>query len=104
MALGIKITEREVGGEKVFIRTLNGGAHATRVLELLTRAAKEPHLIAQIGALLVVSCLCDAAGKPLYDDVDIVRDNAAISFLREFTEAALELSGLGDDAAEVKKN
>jgi len=104
MALGIKIEQRTVAGESVYIRSLNGGAMAARVIDLLQQVAGKPSLITEIGSLLVVCCLCDESGNRLQEDPETVAQNASIGFLSAFTEAALDVSGLGDDAKELAKN
>ncbi len=95
--LGMKLYEREVAGEKVFIRNLNGSAEAVRVIELSSRVSKESALMPEIGALLVVCCLTDKDGKQLYTDPAEVRRISSFNFLAEFATAALEVSGLTSD-------
>jgi hypothetical protein len=105
--LGRKVSEAmQVDGETVYIKSLNGGAIAVKIIEILTKLSKEPQLIAEAGALLVVACLCDEHGVRIYadDQVDYVREEASISFLAAFTEKALDFTGLADDADEVRKN
>lgn len=104
MALGSKLEARKVFGEEVFIRSLNGGKNAAKVIDLLQQVGAKPSLITEIGSILVVECLRDKDGARLYDDADKVREEASVGFLSEFTVAALEVSGLNDDAQEVAKN
>lgn len=104
MALGSKLVPKDIFGERVFIRTLNGGKNAAKVIELSQQAGAKPWLIPEIGALLVVECLRDESGNQLYTDPDKVREEAAVGFLVEFMTEALEISGMGDDAAELRKN
>ncbi len=104
MTRKLKVTEVTVAGETVHIRRLNGSAHAVRAVEMLDRLAAEPMLIVEVGALLAVCCLCDADGKPEYGDPEVVRQNEEILFLTDFAKAALEHSGLNDDASKLSKN
>jgi len=102
--LGLKLHEKVVAGESVFIRNLNGSAEAIRVIELTSKVGADPTLMSEIGALLVVCCLCDSAGKQLYTDPAEVRKLASFSFLAEFATAALEVSGLTDGEDTIKNS
>jgi hypothetical protein len=106
MALGKKVKKATVDGEDVYIRTLNGGKASARVIELMHKIGTEPQNILELGALMVCLCLCDENGKRVYSDdqIEEIREEASIGYLKEFTEKALEVSGLGDDAEEVRKN
>lgn len=104
MAFGVKVTQREIFGEKVHMRPMNGGKMAVRAMELSQKIKAEPWLIAEMGALMVCASMCDADGKLLHDDPDKVREDAPFGFLTEFATAAMEISGLGDDAKEVSGN
>jgi hypothetical protein len=104
MSLGVKISQRTVCGESVYIKTLTGGPKAIEIIDLMQRVSAQPSLLVELGALLVVECLCDESGAKQYTDQEWVRANAGIGFLKEFAIAALDVSGLGDDAEEVRKN
>jgi hypothetical protein len=101
--LGLKLQEKVIAGETVFIRNLNGSSEAIHAIELTGKVSGEPTLMAEIGALLVVCCLCDKEGNQLYNDAYEVRKLASFAFLSEFATAALELSGL-TGSEEVIKN
>ena len=77
---------------------------AVKAIELSQRLASESWLIAEVGALMVCCCLCDESGSLLYTDPDKVRQEAAFGFLTEFATAAMEVSGLKDDAESVLGN
>lgn len=102
--LGLKLHEKEVCGEHVYIRNLNGSAAAIRIIELTGKADGNPDVMAELGALLVVCCLCDSSGKQLYTDADSVRNSASFKFLSEFALAALEVTGLTDESDLVKNS
>ncbi len=102
--LGLKLHEKEVCGEKVYIRNLNGSPEAIRVIELSSKVASDSSLMPEIGALLVVCCLCDKDGKQLYTDVAEVRRAASFAFLAEFATVALEVSGLTESDEAITKN
>lgn len=104
MGFGVKVTERTIFGEKVFLRPMNGGKMAVRAMELSQKIKAEPWLIAEMGALMVCSSLCNEKGELLYSDPDKVREEAPFGFLTEFATAAMEVSGLGDDAEELAGN
>jgi len=106
MSLGKRVAEKEVFGEKVHIRTLSGGKMAAEIIDLLQQVEGKPSLIIDVGAMLVVACLCDQEGERLYkdDQLEEVKNEAAIGFLTEFVEAALDHSGLNDDADDLRKN
>lgn len=95
--LGLKLHEKVIAGEKVYIRNLNGSAEAVRVIELTSKVNGNPSLMSEIGALLVVCCLCDDKGNQIYNDVESVRKTASFAFLAEFATAALEVSGLTEN-------
>ena len=104
MSYGIKIVEKEVFGEKVRIRTLNGGAIAAQVIELLQQVGHKPGLLPEIGALLVVGCLVDAEGRQVFSDPNQARENTALGFLSAFVPVALQVSGFAEDAEAIGKN
>lgn len=97
--LGKKVIKVTVAGEECYIRPMNGGKIAARVIELMRNIASEPHTYLEMGALLVCVCLCDSEGKRLYgnDQVDEIREEASSDFLKEFIELALDISGLGEE-------
>lgn len=106
MSLGKKVVSATVCGEPCHIRTMNGGKQAAEAIELMQKIATQPHLIADLGALMVCICHCDESGRRTYSDeqIDYIKEEASIGYLKEFTEKALEVSGLGDDAEELAKN
>jgi len=114
---GIKLQEKTVCGETVYIQNLNGSPEAIRVIELFNDlqknsgikaeddlAGKRPDALCEIGALLMVCCLCDKDGNQLHTDPAIARRKASFTFLCEFAAAALSVSGLTDDPEDAVKN
>jgi hypothetical protein len=114
MALGQKVVEREVLGEKLHVRKMNGGKNSGRVIALLEQIKTEKaqsnlgalvgELLPELGARLVVGCICDAEGKALYADHEQVQEEATFEFLNAFIEVGLEVSGLGEEAATIQGN
>ena len=104
--LGKKIIAATIGDEACFIRSLNAGKSAVTVIELLQRVGNEPALFLELGAILVCLCHCDAQGARTYQDaqLDEIKEEASFAYLQEFTQKALEISGLGEDAEAVRKN
>jgi len=101
---GIKIEKRTVQGDEVYIRTMSGGENSAKVIELMQQAAGKPSVMLEIGALLVNSCLCDAQGALQCTDYEDARNNSSVSFLIDFAQEALKVSGLNDDAEALVKN
>lgn len=104
MTRGIKVVKRTIAGEDVYIKTMSGGAASAQVIELMQQAAGKPSVMLDIGALLITSCLCDENGTLLCTDLEDARNNSSVSYLVEFGQAALQVSGLKDDAEELVKN
>lgn len=107
MSRGIKVEKREVMGETLYIRTLSGGERAARVLDLMTQVGSKPAIIPDLGALLIVCCECTESGELIHKgenaEVEIAQ-NSSIAYLRDFMLEALDVSGLGEDAEEIRKN
>lgn len=104
MNLGVKVEKATVAGVEVFIKTLTGGEHSAAVIELLQKVGANPGLMPELGGLLISCCLVDEQGNPQFEDPVKAREAASIGFLTEFIEAALDASGLGDDADQITKN
>jgi hypothetical protein len=104
MARSLKVAQVEVNGEQVHVRKINGSAYAIQAAEMLPTLKANPIRVVEVGALLAACCLCDAEGKLLYSTPDEARENEELLFLQDFTRAALEYSGMMDDAQELPKN
>lgn len=102
MAYGIKVEKKTIFGQTVHIRTLTGELGA-QVIDLTQRVGNEPALIVELGSLMVAGCLCDDQGTLILPDPAEAIKQCALGFLTEFAVAALDVSGLGDDADAIAK-
>ena len=104
MSYGIKVKEHVVCGETVRIKTLSGGEHSSRAIELMQKMASDPSLLPELGGVLMAACLVDDAGDAVFSSADDARKAASLGFIKSFVEVSLEDAGLGEDAEEVLKN
>lgn len=81
-----------VNGTTYYVRPLTGAQ-----LELMQDA--DDGAVEGIRALsrVVFFCACDQEGSRVFDEMDEVR-NLGMDLIKPVAEAALELSGLGEDA------
>lgn len=104
MAYGIKIEDKEICGEKVKLQSLPGSANSERVVELCQQIGESPSLIIELGAILAFECILKDDNTKVFDSIDNARQSCSIGFLKELVNPVLTLSGMGDDAEELRGN
>lgn len=101
---GIKVVSRNVAGEDVFLRPINGSREAVELVELLPKIKGNHSLMIEVGALCAVCCICDESGNLLYSDANEVRTNSSALFLSQLATVALDISGFTEDSDELKNS
>jgi len=86
----------EIDGEIFHVRALAG----TQVEHMIENEGGESLDGIRALSLVCCFCVCDESGERCYtdDQVDHIRDNAPFFLVKSLGEAALDLSGMGDDS------
>lgn len=103
--LGVKIESIQIDNKTCYVRPINGGKLAVEILNLAMKCEKEPTVFPDLAAKVLCLCYCDEQGNRYFkdDQIDEIKENASLNFLKDYALEAMDLSGL-DEADDIKKN
>ena len=92
--------EKEVGGEKVFIKALSAAQTEKYQFSRINHKTGEVDFSKVEGAQsdLIALCLCDEEGKPVFKNGKEVGDSLPPDFVKEAYAACSEHNGMTQDA------